>query len=158
MANQQKTLETLNRLWYIEHKEGHLLLTGAPLGAPLQRWSIPSEAVTSQWEAPILVSTGWALFFSLVYFYSFRIIFTFQCALPAVLDIVTRGCRSFLVSAISSAPLINGNISFLLKRRELYKFNLVSVGNANIHFCCISPLLQVMFYNIFGSIRHLQFA
>ena len=66
MANQQKTLETLNRLWYIEHKEGHLLLTGAPLGAPLQRWSIPSEAVTSQWEAPILVATGWALFFSLV--------------------------------------------------------------------------------------------
>lgn len=33
---------------------------------PLQRWSFPSEAITSQQEAPILISTGWALFFSLV--------------------------------------------------------------------------------------------
>ena len=27
---QKKALETLHRLWYIEHKEGHLLVTGAP--------------------------------------------------------------------------------------------------------------------------------
>ena len=40
--------------------------TDASHGAPLQRWSIPRWYLTSQWEAPILVRAGWALFFSLV--------------------------------------------------------------------------------------------
>ena len=65
-GRQKKILETLHRLWYIEHKEGHLLVTGAPQEPHSKGGVSQAKAVTSQREAPILVATGWALFFSLV--------------------------------------------------------------------------------------------
>lgn len=44
----KKPLELLNRLWYSLNRKRHLLVTDAPIGAPLQRWSIPRWCLTSQ--------------------------------------------------------------------------------------------------------------
>ena len=63
---QKNSLELSAALCYPLDRKRRLLLTDAPIGSPLQRWSFPSGLFTSQWEAPILVLTGWALFFSLV--------------------------------------------------------------------------------------------
>ena len=41
-----------------------------PFRNSLQRWSFPSGLFTSQWEVPVLVATGRALFFSLVFLIS----------------------------------------------------------------------------------------
>ena len=37
------------------------------------------------------------------YFYSFRIIFTFQCSLPAVLDIITQDSERLFLKKIGDA-------------------------------------------------------
>lgn len=62
-------LEFLSGLWYIEHKEGHLLVTDAPQ-EPTPKVDFPSGLFTSQREALVLVATGRALFFSLVFLIS----------------------------------------------------------------------------------------
>ena len=62
----KKTLETPHRIWYIERKEGCLLVTGIPQKPHSKGGVSQAKAFISQWETPILVATGWALFFSLL--------------------------------------------------------------------------------------------
>ena len=61
---QKKALETLHRLWYIEHKEGHLLVTDA-LQEPTPKVELPKRGLPLSERRPSWLRQGGHYFFRL---------------------------------------------------------------------------------------------